>query len=165
MDHLTRKREFAHAIFRYGLMLGLTCGLSGCGGDNGPKRGAIRGTVSFDGELIDQGSILFLPTGGTKGPSSGAGIINGQFSIPESKGPVVGLHRVEVHWPRRTGKRVEVASPAPQGTFMDEISEGIPSAFNTESKLQQRVEPGENEIVIELMSEAVAATENKSNTE
>ncbi len=138
------------------LLLGVICGLAGCGGSSGPQRGAISGIVSFDGEQVDQGSILFLPTGGTKGPSSGSVITDGRFSIPQAKGPVVGMYRVEVHWPRKTGKKREAGSPAPPGTMIDEVAEAIPPVFNTKSTLEQRVESGENEIVIELTSKEVA---------
>ena len=160
MKSLDVEHSVTKIIVRGCLLMGLICGLAGCGGSSGPQRGAISGTVSFDGELVDQGSILFLPTGGTKGPSSGSGITNGRFSIPQEKGPVVGLYRVEVHWPRKTGKKIAVGSPAPPGTMVDEVAEAIPPAFNTKSTLEQRVESGENEIVIELTSKEVAVKES-----
>lgn len=142
------------------ILILLACSLTGCGGGaSGPQRGAVTGTVSFDGELVDQGSILFIPTGGTKGPSSGGGITNGKFSIPQEKGPVVGQHRVEVHWPRKTGKKREAGSPAPPGTMIEEVVEAIPAAYNSNSTLEQRVEAGENVIDIELTSKAIAARE------
>ena len=158
MKSLNVERSGATIIGHGCLLLGLICGLAGCGGSSGPQRGAVSGTVLFDGERVDQGSILFLPTAGTKGPSSGSGITDGRFSIPQEKGPVVGLYRVEVHWPRKTGKKIAVGSPAPPGTMIDEVAEAIPLTFNTQSTLEQRVEPGENEIVIELTSKEVAAT-------
>ena len=138
-------------------MVLLACGLTGCGGAGGPDRGAVTGTVSFEGKPIDQGSILFVPVAGKAGSSSGAAITDGKFSIPQEKGPVVGLNRVEVHWPRKTGRKKEVGSPAPPGTMIDEVEEAIPATFNTSSTLEQRIERGNNAVDLKLTASGTAA--------
>ena len=155
---------------RYGGIFGggcaallLTCGVMGCGASpSGPERGAVSGRVTLDGEVVEQGSIAFIPAAGTKGPSSGATIANGKFSIPQDKGPVVGTNRVEVHWPRKTGRQKEAGSPTPPGTMIDEVAEAIPAEFNSNSKLEQRVEAGENVVEIELQSKTTAATGSRN---
>ncbi len=141
------------------LVIGL---LGGCGTSaNGPERGAISGRVTLDGVVVEQGSIAFIPANGTKGPSSGAAIANGTFAIPLDKGPVVGTNRVEVHWPRKTGRQKEAGSPMPPGTMIDEVAEAIPSEFNSKSTLVQRIEAGENAVEIELESKPTATLQTQ----
>ncbi len=139
------------------LLVLLAGGVTGCGGAGGPDRGAVTGTVSFEGKPIDQGSILFVPVAGKAGSSSGAAITDGKFQIPKEKGPVVGMNRVEVHWPRKTGRKKEVGSPAPPGTMIDEVEEAIPATFNTKSTLEQRIERGNNPVDLKLTASGAAA--------
>lgn len=116
---------------------------AGCGGPDGPPRGAIEGTVTLDGAAIERGSITFRPTGGTQGPAAGAPIAQGRYRLSAADGPVVGRNRVEIYAPRKTGKKV----PAPMGNpgeLTDEIVEMIPPQYNTRSTLEQDVQPGTN---------------------
>ena len=62
------------------------CVLVGCGSANGPF--AISGTVSLDGQPLEQGSISFVSaTPGTRGSTGGA-ISNGKYSIAAEDGRV-----------------------------------------------------------------------------
>jgi hypothetical protein len=66
----------------------------GCG-DAG--RGvAVSGKVTFEGEPVQDGSIQFIPQPGTDGPSAGATIADGTYSIPAQSGPVPGTYRVQI---------------------------------------------------------------------
>ena len=63
--------------------------LTGCGGG-----ARIEGTVNFDGQPVDGGTITFIPTAGSgKGTNAGGQIIGGKYSIdapglsPGSKSP------------------------------------------------------------------------------
>ena len=71
----------------------------GCGGrpDDEPVRASVSGMVTFDGEPLSEGVIRFIPTEGTTGPQVTGVISNGAFELPESHGPVVGTHRVEIN--------------------------------------------------------------------
>lgn len=131
-------------MMRLVLALGLIGGLfSGCGSPTGPPRGAVEGSVILDGKPLPSGSIMFRPTAGTKGPSSGTAIVDGRFHLSAIDGPVVGYTRVEVYAPRRTGRKV----PPPlrnSAETIDEIIELIPPRYNTQSTLQREVKPGNN---------------------
>ena len=121
----------------------------GCGKGDGLNRSSVEGKVSLDGTPVEQGSITFVPTSGTKGPTAGGSIAKGRYSVPAAKGPVVGRYRVEIHAPRNTGKKIQ-APMAPAGTMTDEIADAMPAQYNTKSTLEKEVKAGRNEIDFDL---------------
>jgi hypothetical protein len=64
----------------------------------------VDGDVTFKGEPIADGSINFIPIDGTAGPTAGASITDGRFSIPRRGGLVPGRYRVEISSFRETTK-------------------------------------------------------------
>jgi len=130
----------------------------GCGSDQiGPPRAETSGTVVFDGQPLQVGTIRFVPTEGTEGPKVSAQIVDGQFHVAESSGPVVGSHRVEIEAPAagdiamddeaayeelvRKGKRQRV-------TFVR-----IPAVYNSRSKLAAKIDgDSSNELQFDLTS-------------
>ncbi|HEX4614181.1 MAG TPA: hypothetical protein VH092_38720 [Urbifossiella sp.] len=78
-------RGFA-AVAAFALAAGLT---AGCGG---PSAGDVSGTVSYDGKIVENGSIAFYPADG-QGPSAGATITGGKYAA--AKVPV-GTMRVRI---------------------------------------------------------------------
>ncbi|MEX0793841.1 MAG: hypothetical protein WD045_11945 [Pirellulaceae bacterium] len=127
-------------------MLVMGCG----GGQSGPPRGEVSGKVTLDGTPVEEGSITFLPSEGTSGPSAGAPITNGNYAIARQKGPVEGKYRVEIRATRKTGKSVPAGSPFPEGTMIDETEEAVPAKYNTKSELVREIVAGENELDFDL---------------
>jgi len=123
---------------------------SGCGGRAGPERAAVGGRVTADGQPVQNGSISFVPTGDTTGPSSGGKITGGSYNIARQHGPVVGRHRVEIRAMRKTGRKVEAGQPAPPGTLIDETEQFIPPKYNTQSELTAEIQPGSNDLDFDL---------------
>jgi hypothetical protein len=121
--------------------------LAGCGS---PVT-TIKGKVTLDDEPLEQGSISFVPSAGTKGPLTGAVIANGQYAI-ESKTPMSGTYKVEISLARKTGKKIPVPPPAPAGTMVDQVAEAIPAKYNTESTLTREVKAAHNEFDFDLKS-------------
>jgi hypothetical protein len=125
--------------------------LSGCGGKiSGPERAAVKGSVSFDGAPVEDGSIVFLPATGTKGPSSGGTIHNGAYEITTASGPVPGKYRVEIRAMRSTGtKVVKGAGGATEGPSsggeVTEMKMYIPVRYNAESMLVADISLGDNQ--------------------
>ncbi|MEX0728487.1 MAG: hypothetical protein WEB58_04925 [Planctomycetaceae bacterium] len=118
-----------------------TVTLSGCG-DSGPERASISGQVTFDGQPVEDGTISFVPAGDTQGPVSGDRIVNGTYTIPADKGPVIGSHKVEIKATRKTGEKIPAVPPA---TGEMEVTEDyIPAKYNTETTLTADVVGGEN---------------------
>jgi len=89
---------------RPGIFWALLCGvaLCGCGSDE-PRGIALSGTVTFKGQPLSDGMIKFIPMDGN-GPTAGATIENGAYSVPAAGGPRPGKHRVEVSAFKATAK-------------------------------------------------------------
>ena len=87
---------------RVGLMcqlalLLLALGIVGCG-KSGPKRHAIKGKVTVDGQPLVYGLIYFNPdtSQGHKGPQGAGEIRDGHYSTNPDYGPVPGPHLVRI---------------------------------------------------------------------
>jgi hypothetical protein len=73
--------------------------LSGCGGDSGPQRYNVSGSVTFDGKPVPAGSVLFEPdrSKGNSGPAAAVKIKDGKYdSKIDGKGTVGGPHVVKI---------------------------------------------------------------------
>jgi hypothetical protein len=133
-------------------------GLSGCS-DKGPERAALQGQVTFDGQPVESGAITLVPTDGTTGPSSGAAIKEGKYTIPADSGPVPGNYRVEIIATRKTGKQTAPMPGQPVGgpsgaAPVDDIEMFVPPQYNRQSKLKIEVKSGENQEDFTLSSRA-----------
>lgn len=125
--------------------------LIGCGGPPpGPPRAVVIGKVTLDDQPIEEGSITFIPMGGTQGPTSGAEIKNGEYKTQPELGPVYGLHRVEITAYRKGAKSKDVegvkgATGGPSaGGATTPIDMYIPVKYNQKSELTLEVVAGEN---------------------
>lgn len=118
--------------------------LAGCGGDG---RKGVSGDVTLDGEPVNGGSIVFLPSGG-EGSKGAAEIIDGKYSIPPAQGLAPGTYRVEINWSKPTGKQIPSGDP---GMMMDERQEAVPARYNSNSTLTVEITAGENQHNFPLM--------------
>ncbi len=120
----------------------------GCGGQKGPERASVHGTVTVDGQPVEQGTISFAPTDGNEGPSAGGNIENGQYDIPIKLGPVLGMHLVAITGTQETGQtRPAPTNPSIQIPIMRLT---VPPQYNTNSQLKREILAGENELSFEL---------------
>ena len=78
------------------MLLALALCHAGCGGDAGPKRIAVTGTVTLDDSPLIAGQIRLIPKEPSTGPGVMAEIAGGIFVFTDQTGPVVGEHRVEI---------------------------------------------------------------------
>jgi hypothetical protein len=122
--------------------------VSGCGYGNSSSV-PVKGKVTFKGENVDGGVILFVPED-ESGPriKRGGPIVNGAYSLEAGKGPVPGVYRVEIIWNKKTGKRID--TPGDPGHPMDETVQVIPSQYNKDSKEKVEVKPSENTFSFDL---------------
>lgn len=100
----------------------------GCGGSS---LNSVSGNVSFDGELVNGGSIVFLPQG-EGGAKGSAEIVAGKYAIPVEQGLPPGTYRVEIVWHKPTGKQIPSGDP---GMMMEERKQVLPAKFNEQSTL------------------------------
>lgn len=121
--------------------------MSGCGGPDGPARYPVSGTVTVNGEPLEDGSIQFIPSDNSDSPSIGATITGGTYSIPAKKGALAGEYTVQIKGMKKTGRQIEAGSPLPPGTMVDELIEVVPPKYNTNSTLTATIVEGDNENV------------------
>jgi len=133
---------------RISLLLILTI-VGGCG-KSGPQRATVAGAVQMDGQPVESGSIAFYPVEGTRGPSAGGPIEAGRYRIDSAKGVVVGKARVEINFPKKTGRMIP--DPINSKALVEEYVEGVPSKYNSESTLVRDIAVGENQLDFDLTS-------------
>jgi hypothetical protein len=139
-EFLPRRSAIA---FLVGAVL-VSCLAAGC--QRRPPRARISGTVSYKGEPVAFGDIVFEPTEAWKEFYCQGQIIDGKYSI-EQHGPVVGKNRVEIHGFRQSEQLV----PDIAGRRLDEkptMAKGlipyIPAEYNDMSQLSIDVAAGAN---------------------
>ncbi|MBU4273365.1 MAG: hypothetical protein KKA28_16015 [Planctomycetes bacterium] len=143
----THRRLLALAI--YGTMLALA---GGCGGDSGPPRAVVSGTITYQGKPVETGEIRFIPTKGSKGPMSFAPIIDGKYRVAVRGGAVVGAARVEIFGyrpdPNYKVPPVDQEGPGIGGPRRVEPpkTQFLPAKYNSQSELETTIEGGSGEI-------------------
>ena len=120
--------------------------LAGCGRSGGLEMVVVSGTVTYQGKPIEDGDIRFIPTGDTKGPTSGAPIRNGRYEITARGGVPAGIHRVEVFAfrIRRGGGALEGGRGRAPGELPKE--QYLPKKYNDSSELKATIESGRSRI-------------------
>ena len=114
----------------------------GCGG--GADRAQVSGSVRVDGQPLESGSISFLPAAGTQGPTAGAEIKQGTYSVAAESGLAPGKYSVQIKASRKTGRRIKDGFPHPPDDMVDEIEQFLPPKYNTQSELTAELKPGSN---------------------
>lgn len=122
---------------RLGVMLACLVSCTGCGSQGG--RQALSGSVTYQGQPLEQGTITFLTTAGAPGPACGALIRAGRFEVPAAQGLEPGAYRVVISAPVPGGKLTpeEVAAGA-----SPRARESLPEKYNTASTLKADVTAG-----------------------
>jgi hypothetical protein len=110
------------------LVLLAACGLAGCGSDNGLTMGRVSGTITFKGQPVEFGDILFAPdeSKGNQGvPAMGSITKDGTYVLSTQDagdGAIVGYHRVGIR----------VFDPTPlSGTGPPTLVPGVPAGKET----------------------------------
>lgn len=120
--------NFPTVSFAYLLLSScLLVGISGCGQPkSAPDKSIVSGVVTFDGQPIVSGLIMFHPTGNTKGPVSGASVVNGMYIVKNKGGIPHGTHWVEI--------RTIMSGTADQSS-----KQFLPAKFNDQSTLTAEI--------------------------
>lgn len=114
----------------------LAASLAGC--DSGQKGGSVTvsGTVKFNGEPVEKGSITFLPAD-DDGKASSAQITNGSYTIQTDPG----AKKVSIMGEREVGGEAAERLRA-EGRDGVPTEQYLPPEFNSNSKLEYTVEAG-----------------------
>jgi len=81
----------------------------------------VQGNVTFDGQPVEKGSIIFEPADGV-GPVAGGTIENGKYRLDWEGGLVPGKMIVRISAGRPTGRKIKAGPPAPAGKMGDGVS-------------------------------------------
>lgn len=147
-------------IFRWVISGVLVFAQVGCGGsDPGPPRAAVKGLVTLDGQKLAEGVVRFIPiaTGKNTGPAVMATVKEGAFQLPQSAGPVVGKHRVEIESTGHYGFDID-DEQAYAKAFQEKKGQAlppnpVPEIYNSQSTLTVEVKAnGENKFEFSLQS-------------
>lgn len=118
----------------------------GCAAENPDGRVPVSGTVTWNGEAIQTGYIVFVSTSG--GKSSGGEIADGSFELPGKKGVPQGHYKVKITANRPSGKKI------PDSDFpdkmVDDIEQYIPKRYNAKTNLTLDVDGPIEPLVYEL---------------
>lgn len=109
--------------------------LVGCGSGASLPRGAVSGQVTVAGQPLAGGRVLFVPQAPTAGPTATARVINGRYELPESHGPIVGTHRVQVEADLPLGFAIDDEAAFAARGIQALPPNPIPPAFNSQSQL------------------------------
>lgn len=120
--------------------------LTGCGGDSGPRKVAVSGTVTFDGKLVDSGEIVLRPATGND-PAGAGQIVAGKFECMVTPG----TKKVYITAWREVGGPKEGLETGESG---GESEQYIPTIYNDESELTTEIAAdGSDDVVFELQAE------------
>jgi hypothetical protein len=110
--------------------------ISACGSSDGLNRQAVTGTVTWEGQALSTGAILFEPATNESGTTVGSTIKNGKFSIARDQGPVPGDYVVRIYSSSGTQAAPidgqSERSPRP-------MLERLPATYNAKSELRAQV--------------------------
>jgi hypothetical protein len=106
--------------------------------------------VRVEGVPIDAGTISFLPADAKTQRVSGGTITDGVYKVEEAMGANAGEYRVEIHWYKKTGRKVR--DPATDD-LIDERKEGLAKKYHAESELKVWIGPGQTQFDFDLSSQ------------
>jgi hypothetical protein len=124
-------------VVRSAVVVGLVMtvvAVTGCGAGGGLQE--VVGTVSFDGQPVTNGEIVFEGANG-EAPVVGSPIKDGKFELKTTPGK----KKVKISATREEGK-------APDG--LPNYVPYIPKKYNDASTLEQEIKSGKNELKFDL---------------
>ena len=120
----------------------------GCGGKKGCERVIVSGTVTFQGQPVASGQIRFVPTKDTQAPISGAGIIDGKYSVEANGGVPVGTHKIKIiarHIDPKSRELAKTLAPGEPGK-PPPAPQYIPRKYNARTELEITIPQGSRKI-------------------
>lgn len=126
---------------------------AGCGSD-GPELTDVSGTVTVDGRPVPNATVMFVPEAPDGSPSYGVTDAEGYYSLMftrDKEGAMLGRHTVEI-----TTEKVSKQDIEDMRANGEEVVEAeyvaIPKKYRSPGALTAVVEPGGNDIDIDLTS-------------
>ena len=131
-------------VHRITLLVGLSMLVLFCGcGPSGPERVVVSGTVTYNGQPIEDGRIYFTPTVKSAVPIGGAVIQNGKYRADAKGGVPVGTHIIRIEAFGGSPVTGQALKPGTRPQY-------LPKKFNRDSQLQITIEPGSGAITKDI---------------
>ena len=121
--HTLRLASTLCALFALSAIIGCNSADSG--------RASISGKVTFDGQPLPSGEIVFEPQG--TGRLGIAQIVDGAYQMPPQQGPTPGNYLVRITANRPTGKAVQPATDPSGRSSGVSYEQYIPAKYNEKS--------------------------------
>lgn len=118
----------------------------------GSNMAIVEGSVTFDGQPVEQGTIVFEPADGT-GAVAGGTIQKGKYRLGPEANVVPGDKIVRISAMQATGKKIKAGPPAPDDAMVDEVKQYIPTVYNQNSKLTAAIVAGTSTQNFDLRSQ------------
>ncbi len=136
---IDRPRGFAWSVE---WVMGIAVAVAGCGSapESTFDRVAVSGTVTLDGQPLENAVIRFVPFPEVSGPKASVAVTSGRFEIPAAAGPVAGRHRVEIESTDHGGiEPDDEAALAELAAGKRKLAKPvkIPAIYNTRSTLER----------------------------
>jgi hypothetical protein len=113
----------------------LVSSVIGCG--KASERLPLQGKITWQGQPLTKGSILFMPARGHRGPKIGAQVVEGDYQIDADRGATAGAYRVEVR--SDSGERPHSPTDERPTRTATKSSASIPPEYNSNSRLSADV--------------------------
>lgn len=107
--------------------------IGGCGKTS--DRANVSGKVTFDGQPVATGQIVFEPQGA--GRMGIAQIVDGEYKMPAEQGPTAGDYVVKITANRPTGAKAAGARGSAEQ--VDVYEQFIPAKYNDRSQLKAQI--------------------------
>jgi hypothetical protein len=124
----------------------LTALLAGCGGNAGPERTVVSGTVTFDGKPLLEGAIRLVPLPNCPAPTTVTRIVDGKYSFDKLGGAPVGTHRIQFEAYRKINVAPRAGIAAPRPMAEGGLEQYIPEKYNARTQLEITISPGSGQI-------------------
>jgi hypothetical protein len=127
----------------FGVLVVLVVLTAGCGGS---AKVVVKGTVTLDGNPLEEGAINFFPADGS-GTTAGGVISGGNFSVPVPAGSVI--VRISAS---KVIRREPMYAGDPKGPMKEIRTDIIPAKYNAQSELKLDVKSGMDDVKYDLTS-------------
>lgn len=119
---------------------------AGCA-KSGPERIIVSGKVTYDGNPVSEGTILFTPLAASRVPSAGASIVDGKYEVNIRGGVPVGTHRISIEAYHNVPYTLRPGEDAPRNYYNGKVREQfLPSKYNANSQLAVTIDSGSGAI-------------------
>ena len=109
-------------------------------------RVTLKGKVTLDDKLVENGLVEFEPIDGKTPTAKDGRIINGEYTAQVVPGEVI----VRITSSEVVGKKKMYDTP--DSPLVDDVKERIPKKYNEESTLREKIEPGRKALDFKLTS-------------